>query len=55
MRIKIEFSLEKDENDIDLTPIQVCELVESILYSGAMQENVYINDIHSIERDGEID
>lgn len=55
VRIKLDFSLSKNDNDVNLTPNQVCEMVESILLRGSNYTNAYIDNIYSIERSEEDD
>lgn len=53
MRISIEMSIGVDENDINLNPDEICDLVEKILHTGTEQNGVYLNNIFSISRSDE--
>lgn len=55
MRIKLDFSIERDENDINLSSNEVCELIENILSIGTKETNTYINGIYHIERRDDIE
>lgn len=53
MIINLSFKMSIDENDINKTSEEICELIESILYEGAAKNEVFIDEIVSIDKQEE--